>query len=667
MDSGHLGGDGRDRGMSEDSFNILLATDIHLGFAERDPIRGNDSFITFKEILDIGLREEVDFILLGGDLFHENKPSRQCLQKCMDILRQYVFGPKPIEFEFLSDPEEIFKTAAVKTVNYEDENLNIGMPIFSIHGNHDDPAGLGQFCSLDLLSTAALVNYFGKIESLKEIHVRPLLFRKGEISLALFGLSAIKDDRLHRLFSESKVTFMRPQEDKESWFNLLVLHQNRVAHGPKNHIPESFLPKFMNLVFWGHEHECLVKEEYNQLQDFYVSQPGSSVATSLVPGEMKQKAVGILRLHKNKVFEIEEVPLKTVRPLIIGNLSVTGLSEDTSEEEISDLIAEEINNLIEMSKNKVTGHPDQPTLPLVRLNIEYELESQMISTTLFGRRFQDLVANPSDILKFKKVLPGKQSKEGILDADALEDAFQNASLNERVESLVEDYFKNSEKPLHLLSERGLSEAVRLFTDKEDKDALEKIVEIQMKKTMDYLKKNSTYIEEGSFDDLKSNTDAFLEQFKCERKEKKKDEEDIAELKKELETPKRHRGARTVQDENEEDDDVNFVPTSAARAKLRGRGRGRGETKTRSPKGKARGGGRVTAPVIELEDDVRIEDVDMDETIPPSPPPGRGGRSVGAKRGRTTQSSIKEALSRQSSLPRSSGTTQRRGYNYEDSD
>lgn len=28
-------------------------------------------------------------------------------------------------------------------VNYEDPNLNISIPVFSIHGNHDDPQGTG--------------------------------------------------------------------------------------------------------------------------------------------------------------------------------------------------------------------------------------------------------------------------------------------------------------------------------------------------------------------------------------------------------------------------------------------------------------------------------------------------------------------------------------------
>lgn len=35
----------------EDTFNILVATDIHLGYEETDPNIGEDSFVTFEEIL----------------------------------------------------------------------------------------------------------------------------------------------------------------------------------------------------------------------------------------------------------------------------------------------------------------------------------------------------------------------------------------------------------------------------------------------------------------------------------------------------------------------------------------------------------------------------------------------------------------------------------------
>jgi DNA repair exonuclease SbcCD nuclease subunit len=33
-------------------------------------------------------------------------------------------------------------------VNYEDPNFNIGIPVFSIHGNHDDPQGAGAVSPL---------------------------------------------------------------------------------------------------------------------------------------------------------------------------------------------------------------------------------------------------------------------------------------------------------------------------------------------------------------------------------------------------------------------------------------------------------------------------------------------------------------------------------------
>lgn len=28
-------------------------------------------------------------------------------------------------------------------VNYEDPDINVSIPVFSIHGNHDDPSGVG--------------------------------------------------------------------------------------------------------------------------------------------------------------------------------------------------------------------------------------------------------------------------------------------------------------------------------------------------------------------------------------------------------------------------------------------------------------------------------------------------------------------------------------------
>ena len=77
----------------------------------------------------------------------------------------------------------------------------------------------------------------------------------------------------------------------------------RAQHGECNHIPATFLPSFLDLVVWAHEHESRPEPEYHsadgevgEMYDgefgengFYIYQPGSSVATSLCEGEVPPK------------------------------------------------------------------------------------------------------------------------------------------------------------------------------------------------------------------------------------------------------------------------------------------------------------------------------------------------------------------------------------------
>lgn len=49
----------------------------------------------------------------------------------------------------------------------------------------------------------------------------------------------------------------------DDWINLFVLHQNRVQHGAtasKNTVKEEYLARFLDLVIWGHEHECILED-----------------------------------------------------------------------------------------------------------------------------------------------------------------------------------------------------------------------------------------------------------------------------------------------------------------------------------------------------------------------------------------------------------------------
>ena len=85
--------------------------------------------------------KDVDMVLLAGDLFHENKPSRKSMYQVMRSLRMNCYGEKPCGLEMLSDASENFQ-GAFNHVNYEDPDINVAIPVFSIHGNHDDPSGV---------------------------------------------------------------------------------------------------------------------------------------------------------------------------------------------------------------------------------------------------------------------------------------------------------------------------------------------------------------------------------------------------------------------------------------------------------------------------------------------------------------------------------------------
>lgn len=195
--------------MDDDIVRFLVSTDNHLGYAERDPVRCNDSFAAFEEVLKTADVRRCDFVLLAGDLFHENKPSRRTLHTAMELFRRYCFGGEPVFIEVLNEQGEIFRSSMGK-VNYEDPFQSISLPIFSIHGNHDDPSregGAGEaLAALDLFAVSNLLNYIGKVDRVDNVEIVPILISKGSTKLALYGLGAMRDERLNRMWNQKKVS-----------------------------------------------------------------------------------------------------------------------------------------------------------------------------------------------------------------------------------------------------------------------------------------------------------------------------------------------------------------------------------------------------------------------------------------------------------------------------
>jgi hypothetical protein len=64
-------------------------------------------------------------VLIAGDLFHDNKPSRRTLHKTMEIIRRYCMGPEAVQIQVVSDQATNFRSVH-GTVNYEDEFYSVG-------------------------------------------------------------------------------------------------------------------------------------------------------------------------------------------------------------------------------------------------------------------------------------------------------------------------------------------------------------------------------------------------------------------------------------------------------------------------------------------------------------------------------------------------------------
>jgi len=492
----------------KDTLRILIVTDTHLGYAEKDEIRGQDSFRTFDEALKIGNEKHCDLVLHGGDMFEKNRPSRNTMQKAMQILRTRTMGNKAINFEVVSDQTVNF---AAGRVNFEDPNLNVAMPVFGIHGNHDDPAQFNNLSAWDVLSTAGLVNYFGRADNVDDVKIYPLLLKKGNTHVAIYGLGHIRDVRLHRAFHSRKVKFIRPAgEDQDKWFNIMVIHQNRVQRMRElqNAIPEDLLPPFLDVVYWAHEHECRVELEESTLGDFYVTQPGAPVATSFSQSEATKKYCGVMDIEKDSC-RIVPFPLETVRPFVFDEIVLDDIFErNVEEEDIFDVLRMRVAKLIERAEEEWPGpreelyedaeleqikkfepwkDPKWARIPICRIKVDWSGFTKP-SVSRFGSSFVKKVANPDAILQLTR----KNKKDDDLPEQpwVIEEEGVEKGNMEDIRQVIGKILQAGNKPLTVLAEPDFADAVDDYVQKEDKDAISKYVKKSLEKIQEDLGKNT---------------------------------------------------------------------------------------------------------------------------------------------------------------------------------
>lgn len=498
----------------------------------------------------------MDFILLGGDLFHVNRPSATVEHKCIKILRRHMNANTDRPTSFRRIEGQFSHCNKVNHANFEDPNLKVSVPIMTIHGNHDDPTGPQARSVCEKLATSGLLNYFGAIndKELKRITIEPIILEKGPVRLALYGLGFIPDYKLKLAFERSDVIFVEPPADT---FNVLVVHQNRVPLNKCKFIADDEFPKFFHLIIRGHEHAAQVPEPIpGSLVAGMVYQPGSTVATSISVFESAPKKVGVVTVrvvrpdgNRSNRFDAnyELFDIKSCRSIILKDISQKELfkhvkqshgttritaaafkrySREFVEKKCDELLSKFVQDL-EPTLGDKSDHRQipRPDLPLLRIRLEYTTKNERFDETELNAQFYPARAANKNIVMFKKQKITKTNGgqlENITfnddhDEDDFEDDFEYINLGDEkrdtIDIMIENYFqdKPADQRLLALSLTEYTNAVR--GSSEDGNVISKVLSLKKHQVLSEFKKLVSDQEIAEhYDDEDTVKEWFLEAF-----------------------------------------------------------------------------------------------------------------------------------------------------------
>lgn len=497
--------------------------------------------------------------------------------------------------------------------------------------------------------------------------------------------------RVHRKPTGSiSYLFIRTSRSHLLREGLYAKEDNSHAHTETSYLKENFLPDFLDMVIWGHEHECLIDPKYNPETNFHVMQPGSSIATSLMPGEAVPKHVAVLSIT-GRDFAVEPIRLKTVRPFVMREIVLSEEKEPmkvvkkaNNRTELTAFLTSIIDDMIEQANEEWKAaqgddeqeNDDPPPLPLIRLRVEYTAPEggnfDCENPQRFSNRFTQRVANIKDVVQFyrKKAGGTKIAQNG---AEMPEESML-ASLTidtVKVEKLVRDFL--AAQSLTVLPQNSFGDAVSQFIDKDDKHAMEEFVTENLSKQVEQLMKMDELDEDNIRDAMEEGKSHLEELFASgdhqskRKKAKRKPRPDDWDSDFNGEWDKQP-AAIDRSDIEDEDDDESDEPVAKPIAK------GRGKT---APK-KAAAPAKKTAPAKnvkrkkrvdeseEEDEDEDVDDSDEDESqlfVKPEPSARGSKKAVPMKAPAPKRAPARAAaakVGKQSQLNFSQPTTQPRG-------
>ena len=266
--------------------------DSHLGAFGKNPALRDLNLKAFEKAIKKAIEENVDFILIAGDLFHNPIPDMNIVKNAVEILRMAK---------------------------------NKGIRIYVIYGSHDFSAGTTSL--LDVLSSTGLftkaVNYEFKDG---KIFLKGVRDESGATIVGISGLSSSKEvEYFEHISQESLEKISKPRIFA---FHTTIYELKPSYISDKNAVPLSLLPKNFDYYAGGHLHQR-IEYKFNSSPLIY-------------PGALFGSSYNDLDILKDRGFYIVEdfkpkfIPVK-VCEFFKKSIDASGMDAGTLEKEILSL------------------------------------------------------------------------------------------------------------------------------------------------------------------------------------------------------------------------------------------------------------------------------------------------------------------------------------------
>ena len=398
--------------------------DCHIG-SWRDPKLKDISTIAFNKAIDKCIEENVDFILISGDLFNTSLPRIDNLKTVVGIFKQL-----------------------------KDKNI----PVYIIPGSHDySPSGKTM---LDVLEKAGLFINVVKGEEINgKLKLNFTIDKKtGTKITGMLG-------KRYSLEKEYYKNLILENLEKEDGYKIFMFHSGIDELKPEdmqNIItqPLSLLPKSFNYYAGGHVH--IVKE--TEIDDYgTIAYPGPLFPNSF--SELEKLGTGGFYIVENNVPRWEPIQIYNIHKIILN-------CDGKNPEEIYDGIINEI-------KDKEFNN----TLVLIRLS------GSLSSGKPYDIDFKDIFQQLYDksayfVMKNTNALTTKEFEEIKIDTKSTEDA-EAAIIKEHLGQIkLKDMDANKEEALikdlmNLLSTEKQEGETNPDFEKRVKDEVSKVLDVEL--------------------------------------------------------------------------------------------------------------------------------------------------------------------------------------------